>query len=390
MRHRATWRRRTAAWTVINVLLTLATAGFAWQFRSRPAVQPGEASDTTADGIRVVRVVEGLDYPWSHAFLPDGHLLVTERVGRLRIVRDGVLDPQPIAGLPPVHYHDHGGLLDIALHPHFADNRLVYLTYSLTGEQGATTALARGRLDGAVLADVRNIFIADAWSTSDLQFGSRIAFGNDGALYMSVGDRNERQRAQDLRDHAGTIIRIRDDGSVSDDNPFVGQPGAKPEIYSYGHRNIQGLAIHPDTGALWATEHGPYGGDEVNVILPGRNYGWPLATYGREYDGAAIAESPCAANTVPPFVFWVPSIGISGMTIYSGTRFSAWRGHLLVGALSERKVQRVAYSDVGPFGYDSLLASLGHRIRDVRQGPDGLVYVVTDGAGLILRIEPAD
>jgi aldose sugar dehydrogenase len=319
--HRVNWRRRAVAWTAIIVLFTLATAAFAWRFRSRPAAHPVEVVETAGERIRVVTIVRGLDYPWGLAFLPNGNMLVTERVGRLRIVRDGVLDPQPIAGVRTVRFHEHGGLLDIALHPHFADNRLVYLTYSMPGEQGATIALARGRLDGAALADVEDIFIADAWSTSDLQFGSRIAFGNDGSLYMSVGDRNERQRAQDLRDHAGTIIRIHDDGSVPDDNPFVGHQHAKPEIYSFGHRNVQGLAIHPETGALWATEHGPNGGDEVHVILSGRNYGWPLATYGREYDGAAIAKSPFAAHTEPPFAFWVPSIGISGMTFYSGKRF---------------------------------------------------------------------
>ena len=388
--HRVTWRRSAAAWTAVIVLLTLATAAFGWQFRTRPTTFPVEVFETAGDRIRVVTVVEGLEYPWSLAFLPDGDMLVTERVGRLRIVRRGVFDPQPIAGLRAVHFHEHGGLLDVAPHPHFAVNRLVYLTYSLAGERGATIALARGRLDGAVLTDVQDVFIADAWSTSDLHFGSRIAFNNDGTLYMSIGDRNERHRAQDLRDHAGTIIRIRDDGSVPTDNPFVRHPYAKPEIYSFGHRNVQGLAIHPETGTLWATEHGPYGGDEVNVILPGRNYGWPLATFGREYDGTVISKAPCAPNTNQPFVFWVPSIGISGMTFYSGKRFPSWAGNLFVGALADRKVQRVTYSNVGPYGHESLVANLGYRIRDVREGPDGLLYVVTDGAGRILRIEPAD
>jgi glucose/arabinose dehydrogenase len=387
---RVIWRRSSVAWTVVIVLFMLATAAFGWQFRSRPAALPIEVFQTAGDRIRVVTIVEGFDYPWSLAFLPDGNMLVTERVGRLRIVRNGVLDPQPIAGLRPVHFREHGGLLDIALHPHFADNRLVYLTYSLAGEQGATIALARGRLEGTALTDVQDIFIADAWSTSDWQFGSRIAFGNDGTLYMSIGDRNERHRAQDLKDHAGTIIRIRDDGSVPNDNPFVGHPHARSEIYSFGHRNVQGLAIHPETGTLWASEHGPYGGDEVNVILPGKNYGWPLATFGRDYDGAAISKSACAPNTTPPFEFWVPSIGVSGMTFYSGKQFSSWTGDLFVGALAERKVQRVTYSNAGPYGHESLLANLGYRVRDVREGPDGLIYVVTDGAGRILRIEPTE
>jgi glucose/arabinose dehydrogenase len=378
------------AWTAGSVLFVVATAAFGRQFRSRPPTPPVEVFETASDRIRIVTVVEGLEYPWSLAFLPDGDMLVTERAGRLRRVRGGLLDPQPIAGLPAVHFHEHGGLLDVALHPAFAVNRLVYLTYSRAGAQGATTALARGRLDGTRLTEVHDVFVADAWSTSDLQFGSRIAFGRDGTLYMSVGDRNERHRAQDLRDHAGTIVRIRDDGSVPQNNPFVRHPYARAEIYSFGHRNVQGLAIHPETGALWASEHGPFGGDEVNVILPGRNYGWPLVTFGREYDGTSIATSACAPDTTAPFMFWVPSIGISGMTFYSGRPFSSWAGNLFVGALAERKLQRVTYSNVGPTGHESLLASLGDRVRDVREGPDGLIYVVTDGAGRILRVEPAD
>lgn len=382
-------KHSSAPWAALLILFVLATAAFGWQFGSRSSVHPADVFETVSSRIRVATVVQGLEYPWSLAFLPDGSMLVTERVGRLRLVHNGVLDPKPIAGVPAVHAHEHGGLLDIALHPRFADNRLVYLTYSLAGERGATVALARARLDGAALTEVDNVFIADAWSTSEFQFGSRLTFHHDGMLYMSVGDRNERRRAQDLRDHAGTIVRIRDDGSVPFDNPFVGRPDAKPEIYSFGHRNVQGLAVHPETGTVWATEHGPYGGDEVNVILPGRNYGWPCATFGREYDGQAISESPCA-DTVPPFAFWVPSIGISGMAFYSADRFRSWTGSLFVGALSERKVQRVTFTNAGPNGHESLFGTLGHRIRDIRQGPDGLLYIVTDGAGRILRVEPAD
>jgi aldose sugar dehydrogenase len=368
----------------------LVTAALGRQAHRHPTAPPFEVFATYGDPIRVVTVAQGLDHPWSLAFLPGGDMLVTERVGRLRVIRNGVLDPQPVAGLPPVHARGHGGLLDVALHPNFSRNHLVYLTYSQAGADGATVALARGRLDGARLSAVEDIFVADAWTGTDLQFGSRIVFGRDGTLYMSIGDRNERQRAQDLSDHVGTIIRICDDGSVPDDNPFVGRPNVRPEIYSFGHRNVQGLAVHPDTGVLWATEHGPHGGDEVNVILPGRNYGWPLATFGREYDGATIAKSPYAPNTELPFAFWVPSIGISGMTFYSGNRFPSWSGNLLVAALEERKVQRMEFTNAGPYGYESLLAPLWHRIRDVRQGPDELLYVITDGAGLILRIEPAE
>jgi glucose/arabinose dehydrogenase len=278
--------------------------------------------------------------------------------------------------------------MDVALHPNFGENNLIYLTYSKPGERGATVAVARGRIDGAALADVHDIFVADAWSPWDLQFGSRIIFGWDGSLFVSIGDRNERERAQDLSDHAGTILRLRDDGSAPDDNPFVGRAGRRPEIYSYGHRNVQGLAIHPETGALWASEHGPRGGDEVNVVLPGRNYGWPLATFGREYTGEVIS-TPCHEGTEQPLVFWTPSIGSSGMMFYTGYRIPAWRGNLFVAATSGRQVQRLIFTEAGPYGHEPLLVELGQRVRDVRQGPDGLVYAVTD-AGTILRVEPGE
>lgn len=382
-----------AAVTTVATLLMTADASsclllFAIEVLGPAPARPGDIVDTASERVRVVTVAQGLDRPWSVAFLPDGDLLVTERGGRLRIVRNGVLDVHPIAGVPAVHAHEHGGLFDVVLHPRFPENHFVYLTYSTAGAYGATVALARGRFTGNALVDVHPIFVADAWSTTDLQFGSRVAFGRDGVLYMSIGDRNERQRAQDLGDHAGTIVRIRDDGSVPDDNPFVGRSDARPEIYSFGHRNVQGLAVHPETGVLWATEHGPYGGDEVNVILPGKNYGWPIATFGREYDGAPIG-TPCATGTEPPFASWVPSIGISGMTFYAGHRFPSWAGNLFVAALSQHEVQRVTFVEAGPYRHESLLAHLGQRVRDIRQGPDDLLYVVIDGVGRILRIEPA-
>jgi glucose/arabinose dehydrogenase len=232
--------------------------------------------------IRVVPLVKGLASPWSLAFLPNGDMLVTEKVGRLRVVRNGTLDPQPISGVPQVLAMGQGGLLEVMPHPQFAENRFVYLTYSKSGERGNTTALARGRLEGNALVDVRDIFVADAWSQGPIHFGSKLAFGRDGTLYMTVGERNDRTRAQETTHHAGKVLRLRDDGSVPMDNPFVGKAGFRPEIYSYGHRNLQGLAFHPETGVLWETEHGPQGGDETEYHQAGRN-GWPVVTFGREY-----------------------------------------------------------------------------------------------------------
>jgi glucose/arabinose dehydrogenase len=347
--------------------------------------------ETAQHRLRVTRLATQLDHPWSLAFLPNGDILVTERPGRLRIIRNGVLDPAPIAGVPEVHRHRDGGLLDVAVHPQFATNRLVYFTYARAGYDGATVALARGRLDDNALHDVEDIFVADAWSTSDVQYGSRIAFNRDGTLFMSIGDRNERERAQMLADHAGTIIRIRDDGSVPDDNPFVGLADSRPEIYSYGHRNVQGLAIHPHTGALWANEHGPQGGDEVNLVVPGRNYGWPLVSLGREYNGDPVSDAWDLPGVERPLVFWSPSIGISGMTFYTGRRLGSWIGDLFVGGLASRGLQRVMLVDTASYGREALLTELRLRIRDVRQGPDELLYVVTDeDAGELLRLEPDD
>lgn len=363
---------------------------------SFPRVQPlplpetPQVFDTLADSIRVVPVVKGLANPWSLAFLPNGDMLVTEKVGRLRVVRAGQLDPQPVAAVPRVFTMGQAGLLEIALHPRFEENRLVYLTYSKPGEGGAATALARGRLDGNSLTDLREIFVADAWRQGGPHYGSKIAFGRDGMLYMSVGERGYRERAQDTSVHNGKILRLRDDGSVPQDNPFVGRAGYKPEIYSYGHRNVQGLAFHPVTGELWATEHGPQGGDELNVIFPGRNYGWPIVTFGREYSGEAITNQPWREGMEQPLMIWVPSIGLSGLTFYTGDRLPAWKGNVFVGALSGLQLQRLAFTEKGPVGRESLLVPLRQRIRDVRQGRDGLLYLVTDGdPGAILRIEPA-
>lgn len=362
--------------------------------RMQPLAPPDAPREftTISQPIRVVTVVRGLAAPWSMAFLPNGDMLVTEKVGRLRIVRSGKLDPQPIPGVPQVLAMGQGGLLEVVLHPRFSENQVIYLTYSKSGDRGHTTALARARFDGTTLSDVRDIFVADAWSTGGaLHFGSKLVFARDGTLFMSVGERNDRTRAQDTSHHAGKILRLRDDGTVPPDNPFVGRAGFRPEIYSYGHRNPQGLAVHPETGQLWETEHGPQGGDELNLIQPGRNYGWPVVTFGREYSGDLITNETFRAGMEPPVTVWVPSIALSGMVFYTGERLPGWRGDLFLGGLSGFQLHRVVFAPGGPRGREPLLTELKLRIRDVRQGPDGLLYVATDANpdGAILRIEPA-
>jgi aldose sugar dehydrogenase len=338
-------------------------------------------------------------------------MLVTERAGRLRIVRNagapsaparwggsGVLDPKPIAGVPAVRAVALSGLLDVALHPRFAENRLLYLAYSKAREDNlTTTALARGRFDGTTLSDVKDIFVANNWSKSTTNYGGRIAFDRAGYLYLTVGERQEHERAQNGNDHGGKVLRLRDDGSVPPDNPFAGRSGYQPEIYSLGHRSPQGLALHPQTGALWENEHGPLGGDELNILLPGRNYGWPLVTYGTWYDGEKVSDATSRADLEAPFVYWIPSIAVSGLAFYTGDRFPAWKGNVFVGAMFEGRtrgtghLQRITINEKGkPIQREPILTELRQRIRDVRQGPDGLLYLLTDeDNGMLLRIEPA-
>src|SRR5688572_2425777 len=347
--------------------------------------------DAIHQKIRVVPYVRGLDTPWSITFLPNGDTLVTEKPGRLRVVRNGTLAPQPISGTPQVLNMGQGGLLEVLPHPRFSENQWIYLTYSKSGERGNTTALARGRLDGNALTDVKDIFVADAWSQGPIHFGSKLAWSRDGLLFMTVGERNERERAQRLTDHAGKVLRLTADGAPAPGNPFIGRADAKPEIFSYGNRNLQGLAIHPDTGELWETEHGPQGGDELNIIQPGRNYGWPVITFGREYSGEIIAPQPAREGMEQPVIFWAPSIGLSGMAFYTGDRLPGWKGNLFLGGLSGMYLQRVVLNDRGVHGREPIIPDLRLRIRDVRQGPDGLLYLAIDDAkGGILRIEPAE
>ncbi|MDZ7829583.1 MAG: PQQ-dependent sugar dehydrogenase [Halofilum sp. (in: g-proteobacteria)] len=345
------------------------------------------AADT---GFRVQTVAEGLDHPWALAFLPGGDLLVTERSGAL--LR---LDPEQgqrtrIDGVPEVDARNQGGLLDVVLHPDFADNRLVYLTWSGRCDRGNATHLGRGRLDGDRLADFEVLFVARPCVRSTKHFGSRIVFDRDGHVFVTVGERGERDRAQNLGDHNGSVIRLYPDGTVPDDNPFVDRDDARPAIYSYGHRNPQGAVLHPDSGRLWIHEHGPRGGDEINIPEPGANFGWPKTTYGKEYWGPEIGPDKLE-GTVQPIHQWTPSIAPSGMEIYTGDRFPAWQGDLFVGALALTHLARLELDGTRVVNEEKLLKDRGWRIRDARQGPDGYLYLLTDSAnGLVVRLVPAD
>jgi glucose/arabinose dehydrogenase len=343
--------------------------------------------------IRVVVVTKGLSHPWSLAFLPNGDMLVTERSGRLRVIRDGKLDSQPLTGVPKVHAIRNAGLFEVALHPKFAENKLVYLTYTKPGENGQwAIALARGRLESTGLTDVRDLFVGE-WTT--VIGGSRILFGRDGMIYMTTGAPTG-NLAQDPASDYGKILRLREDGTIPGDNPFVGKSGHKPEVFTMGHRDQLGLAMNPETGAILSNENGPNGGDEINLILPGRNYGWPLISFGRAYDGPRISESPASEGIEAPLVVWLPSIAPSGMAIYSGDRFPAWKGNVFVGGMRTGEIpgtgrlERVVFNDkMEELRRESLLTELKQRIRDVRQGPDGLLYVLTEEEdGALLRIEP--
>jgi len=358
-------------------------------------------------GLRAVVVTKGLSHPWSMAFLPDGSVLITERQGRLRIVRNGTLDPTPVAGTPAVvSLGTMAGLMDIALHPNFAQNKWIYISYhkpmgtakSVEGRDApiASNSILRGTWDGKALTDVRDIFVAD---DIDME-ASRITFGPDGLLYMGIGgpgtgSKISVDRAQGTNDLAGKILRMRDDGSVPPDNPFVEKTGYKPYIFSLGHRVQLGLAFNPYTNELWETENGPNGGDEMNIIKSGRNYGWPIVSYGRDYNGPRM--SPMLPGLEDPILYWVPSIAPSGLTFYTGDKFPGWKRNVFVGGMREGEIarsgqiQRIVFNDKWEeMRREPLLRELHQRVRDIRQGPDGLLYVLTEeDAAALLRIEPA-
>ncbi len=364
-----------------------------------PASGQSDVVQTALHDYRVVTVADGFEIPWSIAFLPGGDMLVTEKVGRLRIIRDGVLLPDPVPGIPEVLVRGQGGLMDVVPHPDFANNRMLYLSYSkfVEGLRAGTTVVVRGTFENDRFTLMDEIF--QAVSDGSSHYGCRIAFDSDGYLFLSVGDRQASPSgdlaahpAQDISNHHGVIIRLHDDGSVPDDNPFVGQEGARPEIWSYGHRNPQGLSIHPETDAVWLTEHGPQGGDEVNVSTPGANYGWPVVGYGVNYgSGAAIHGGTHAEGMEQPLHFWVPSIGTSGLAFYHGDKFPEWHGNLFAGGLSGERVDRLTIEDGRVTGSETVFDGRG-RVRDVRQGPDGYIYIALEqrrgGATPVVRLEP--
>jgi glucose/arabinose dehydrogenase len=351
---------------------------------------PQDRTLNTQSGRTTVRTITAdLNHPWGLAFLPDGRMLVTERAGRLRIVTaEGTVSP-PLGGVPRVMARGQGGLLDVALDPDFASNRLVYLSYSEPGEGGSSTAVARGRLDGNALSGVQVIFSQQPKINDTKHFGSRLVFARDGKLFITTGERFQFAPAQDLSNHLGKILRINPDGSVPKDNPFVGRKNARPEIWSYGHRNSQGAALHPQTGALWENEHGPRGGDEINIPEAGKNYGWPLVSWGNHYNGEPIAKPPTRPDLAGSIYHWTPVIAVSGMMFYTADLFPRWRGNVLVGGLVSRGVVRLTLDGAKVTGEERI--GLGARIRAVQQGPDGAVYVLTDeDNGKVLRLSPAD
>jgi glucose/arabinose dehydrogenase len=355
-----------------------------------PAVQ-------TKARIQTEVIASGLTYPWAIAFLPDGQALVTEQVGRMRIVTSKGQVGDPIAGLPAVSYGCDGGLLDVKTDPNFASNRTIYWTYTEPRVGGNGLTVARGRLsdDGTRVDDVRVIVRTLPTIEGRLHYGSRLQIGRDGTLFVSVGERKVlpsaiRDQAQDLNSHLGKILRINPDGSIPQDNPFVGRERAKAEIWSYGHRHVQGMTIHPDTGVLWATEHGPQGGDEVNVIEPDKNYGWPIIAYGKEYNGEPVNGGLTAyAGMEQPIYYWDPAIAPSGATFYSGKLVPEWKGNLFVASLAGQHISRLVLNGERVVGEERLLLEQRQRIRDVQEGPDGGLWVVTfDSDGKILRVTP--
>lgn len=340
--------------------------------------------------VKVVTVADGLNHPWSLAFLPDGRMLVTERPGRLRVIENGRLLPQSVTGVPSVVARGQGGLLDVVAHPQFSKNHWIYLSYSAAGKGGQGTHVGRGRLEDMQLRDWEVIFALEPKTGTNHHFGSRLVFDRQGYLYITIGDRGDDERAQDLNDPAGSVLRLHGDGRIPSDNPFVKTPGARGEIYSYGHRNPQGAALHPGSGKLWLHEHGPQGGDEVNVVTRGTNYGWPVITYGRQYvSGFKIGEGTHKQGMAQPIHYWVPSIAPSGMAFYTGDKFPQWQGSLFVGALAAQSLVRLELDGEKVSQEQRLFQGELGRLRDVRSSPDGYLYLLTDqNPGKLLRLQP--
>jgi len=334
-------------------------------------------------------VVSGLETPWGMAFLPGGEVLITERDGRLRIVRDGKLQAEPVSGVPDVYARGQGGLLDLELHPQYEENGWIYISYSYPGDGGGNTALMRTRLDGDSLTDREVLFQGTPVTGGGRHFGSRIEFDRQGYLYVTIGERGTMDNAQNLGNTSGNVLRLNDDGSIPSDNPFIDTPGARPEVFTYGNRNPQGLTMHPETGEIWAHEHGPRGGDEINILRAGNNYGWPEITFGIDYDGSIISDDTAKAGMEQPVHYWDPSIAPSGMDFYNGDRYPDWKGNLFVGALKFSYLDRIELEGEKVVHEEPLLEGIG-RVRDVKQGPDGYLYILEESGGRMLRLVPAE
>ncbi len=384
----------TRRWTMLACLAI--AAPMVTQCKAQPpkmgSAQRSPTPSSIDGNVTAETVVSGLVHPWALAFLPDGRILVTERPGRLRIVdRNGRLS-EPLAGVPDVAARGQGGLLDVAVDPNFTENRLVYLSYSESTDDGmSSTAVSRGRLGEGRLENVQRIYSQQPKVQSTGHFGSRLVFSRDGKLFVTQGDRQSsrfRQQAQDLSSGIGKIVRINPDGTIPRDNPFVGRNDARPEIWSYGHRNVQAAALHPETGQLWIIEHGPRGGDELNLTEAGKNYGWPIITYGVEYSGGRIGEG-AREDMEQPVYYWDPVIAPSGMVFYTGDRYPGWKGSAFVGSMTPGALVRLTIADGRVTSEERYLGGLNERIRDVQQGPDGLLYLVTDSPqGRVLRVVP--
>ena len=373
-------------------MISTAATPAAEQGTSRAAPPPPQPAKVVNTGYKVIEIAKGLDHPWSMAFLPDASILVTERAGRLRLIKGGILQAQPVGGVPAVHTGSQGGLFDIVLHPNFARNNIVYLTYAAGTAAANGTRVARARFDGSSLQDLQVIFKAMPLKDTDNHYGGRMAFLPDGTFALTIGEGFEyREKAQDLTSDLGKIVRLNEDGSVPQDNPFIGQAGVRPEIYTWGHRNEQGLVFDAPSGRLYETEHGPRGGDELNIIVARKNYGWPVITFGMDYSGAYVSPYTQRPGLEQPVIYWTPSIAPSGLAMYRGEKFPAWKGDLFVGALAFKHLRRVHLEGGNVVSQEELLNDLHWRIRDVRAAPDGCLYVSTDEAdGRVLRLEPAD
>jgi glucose/arabinose dehydrogenase len=330
-----------------------------------------------------------LENPWGIAFLPDGRALVTERAGEIRIIKDGVLSDEEIEGVPPVYAHGQGGLMDIQLHPDFAKNGWIYLSYSKQVADSGGTVIARAKLEGTTLTNLEELFQALPLSKSEVHFGSRIAFDGNGYMFFTSGERGKRENAQDLTNHLGKVLRLHDDGKIPSDNPFVSTIGAKSEIWSYGHRSLQGLYYDKSTGILWEHEHGPRGGDELNIVQKGKNYGWPVITYGINYDSTIITDITEKEGMEQPVRYWVPSIAPCGMTMVTSDKYPNWKGNILIGALSHQLVSRVEVTD-GKFVHEEKLLEKIGRVRAVVESPDGFIYIATENPGKIIRLVPRE